>query len=93
MSTVFRLGWERLRNGELIAAAEQASFEIFLTGDKNLRYQQNLAGHDIAVLVLSSTRWAIIAGQASRIRAAIEECRAGGFLELDLEPQTPFRKS
>jgi len=45
--------WDRLRNGELLTAAEAARFDVFLTTDKNLQYQQNLAGRRIAVIVLT----------------------------------------
>ncbi len=37
------LGRDRLSNGELLRAAQEAAFDIFLTTDKNIRYQQNLA--------------------------------------------------
>jgi hypothetical protein len=43
------LGWDTLTNGELLKAAEEAGFEILLTTDKNIRYQQNLAGRKIAI--------------------------------------------
>ena len=45
--------WDRLRNAELLTAAEAARFDVFLTTDKNLRYQQNFAGRRIAVIVLT----------------------------------------
>ena len=45
-------GWEQLGNGELLTAAEAAGFEVLATTDRNLRYQQNLAGRKIAVIVL-----------------------------------------
>jgi hypothetical protein len=44
--------WETLGNGELLTVAEQAGFEVFVTTDKNLRYQQNLSGRTIAVAVI-----------------------------------------
>jgi hypothetical protein len=44
VSTAFQRGWDKLKNGELPAAAEQAGFDLFLTTDKNMRYQQNFAG-------------------------------------------------
>jgi hypothetical protein len=50
-------GWDRLSNGDLLAEAERAEFEVFLTADKNMRYQQNLSGRRIAVIVLSTPRW------------------------------------
>ena len=46
-------GWDRLTNGELLNAAEQAGFDLLLTTDKNLRYQQNLGGRKIAIVVLA----------------------------------------
>ena len=46
------LGWDTLSNGELLRAAEEAAFEIFLTTDKNIRYQQNLADRTIAIVIL-----------------------------------------
>jgi hypothetical protein len=84
VTTAFRLGWERLRNGAMIEAAEGGRFDIFITGDKNLRHQQNWAGRRIAILVLSSTRWSAIKAQESRIRAAVDGCLPGSFLAVDL---------
>jgi len=45
-------GWDRLKNGELLDAAEAAGFEVFLTADQSIRYQQNLGTRKIAVVVL-----------------------------------------
>jgi hypothetical protein len=50
-------GWDRLVNGELIAVAEAADFEVLLTTDKNIRYQQNLTGRKIAFVVLGNQQW------------------------------------
>ena len=46
------LGWDRLANGELLAEAERAGFDMLLTADKNIRYQQNFTGRKIALVVL-----------------------------------------
>jgi len=56
VETAFDLGWSRLTNGELLAAAE-ARFDVLVTTDKNLRQQQSLTGHKLAVLVLPTTSW------------------------------------
>lgn len=48
------MGWQRLKNGTLLDAAVAEGFEVFLTVDQNIRYQQNLAGRSIAVVVLSA---------------------------------------
>lgn len=50
------LGWDTLDNGALLRAAEEAAFEVFLTTDKNIRYQQNLAERAIAIVVLGNSR-------------------------------------
>ena len=50
-------GWDRLTNGELLAEAERAGFDVFVTGDKNIRYQQNLRDRKIAILELPTNRW------------------------------------
>jgi hypothetical protein len=57
VETAFKLGWSTLQNGALIAAAEAEGFEVFLLTDKNLKYQQNLGGRSLAVVVLSTTSW------------------------------------
>lgn len=51
--TAYEEGWSRLRNGDLLTAAEAAGFEVFVTTDKNIRYQQNLEGRQIAIVVLA----------------------------------------
>lgn len=53
-------GWDTFKNGELLAAAETAGFDVFVTTDRNLRFQQNLTGRKIAVIVLSKGRWKLI---------------------------------
>jgi len=53
-------GWGRLKNGELITAAESAGFDILLTTDKNMRFQQNLTGRRIAFVILGNQQWPIV---------------------------------
>lgn len=53
-------GWDRLSNGDLLAEAERADFDVLLTADKNMRYQQNLRGRRIAIVVLSTPRWPVV---------------------------------
>ena len=57
VSTAAHEGWERLQNGELLNAAEAAGFDVLVTTDKNMRYQQNLAGRKIAIIVLGKQQW------------------------------------
>jgi hypothetical protein len=53
-------GWDTLSNGDLLAAAEAAGFDVVVTADKNMRYQQNLAGRRIALVVLGTPQWPVV---------------------------------
>ncbi|MBV8032028.1 MAG: DUF5615 family PIN-like protein [Betaproteobacteria bacterium] len=79
--TVHELGWSTMKNGELLAAAEE-KFDLFVTTDRNLRYQQNLADRRLAILVLPTTSWPILQRQVSRIADAIASVRPGIYVEL-----------
>jgi hypothetical protein len=57
VDTAYECGWAALANGDLITAAEQNGYGLLITTDRNLRYQQNFAGRQLAILVLLSTSW------------------------------------
>jgi predicted nuclease of predicted toxin-antitoxin system len=65
--TAAQQGWEKLKNGELLAAAEAEGFDVLLTTDKNMRYQQNLSGRRIAVVVLGLQQWPSLRPLVQRI--------------------------
>lgn len=69
-------GWDRLENGDLLAAAEAAGFEVLITTDQNLAYQQNLAGRMIAIVVLGQGRWSLIRRHGSEDHRYSERGRA-----------------
>ena len=77
-------GWERLSNGDLLDEAERAGFDVLITADKNMRYQQNLNRRRIALLVLSTPRWPVIRLHVERIAAALTGATPGSYVELDL---------
>ena len=54
------IGWHELKNGDLIEKAEEGGYEVLLSTDKNIRYQQNLMGRKIALVVLSQGRWELV---------------------------------
>jgi hypothetical protein len=64
----YQRGWDRLLNGDLIAAAEAAGFDVLVTTDKNIRFQQNLKGRKIAFLVIGNQRWPPCAAMLRRSR-------------------------
>src|SRR5436853_4842337 len=78
------LGWDQLTNGELLRVAEEAGFEILLTTDKNIRYQQNLSGRKIALVVLSNPRWPIVRPWTERIVTAVNSAKPGTYTEVDI---------
>lgn len=82
VETAYERGWSNLSNGDLLTAAEGASFDLFVTTDQNLRHQQNLAERRIAILVLPTTRWPIIQRHIGEIAAAIGPIQPGEFREL-----------
>jgi hypothetical protein len=79
VSTAFELGWSTLKNGELLAAAEGNGFEVFVTTDTNLAYQQNLSNRKIAIVVLSTTSWPRIQKSVAAILSAIDAARPNSY--------------
>jgi hypothetical protein len=77
-------GWDRISNGELLTLAEAAGFELLLTTDKNIQYQQNLKGRQIAIIVLRNSTWRMVREHLDRIAAAVNEATAGSFAEVDI---------
>ena len=70
------LGWDRLTNGHLLDAAERAGFELLLTADKSIRYQQNLSGRKTSLVVLGNSPWKLVRLHIAEIVAA-RECGDG----------------
>lgn len=75
-------GWDTLTNGDLLAEAERAGFDVVLTADKNMRYQQNLTGRKIALVVLSTPRWPVVRLHVERIVAAVNAATPGSYAEV-----------
>ena len=83
VSTAFEMGWSTLVNGDLLAVAE-SQFEVFVTTDHNLQYQQNLTGRRLAILVVPFANWPRLQKHLPTVVSAIENLKAGDFLELSL---------
>jgi len=76
--------WDRLTNGELLTVAEAAGFELFVTTDKNLRYQQNLAGRKIGVVVLGKQQWPELRTHVPLVVAAVNAAKPGAYTEVSI---------
>lgn len=78
------MGWNTLANGELLKVAEEAGFELLLTTDKNIRYQQNLSKRKIAILVLADPRWPVVRLHVQRVVSAVNAAKAGTYTEVEI---------
>ncbi|MGD0567865.1 MAG: hypothetical protein ABSA78_05630 [Candidatus Sulfotelmatobacter sp.] len=77
-------GWDRISNGELLKVAEAAGFDLLLTTDKRIRYQQNLTGRRIAIVALGNSTWRIMRLYLDRIASVVAEATPGSYSEVDI---------
>jgi hypothetical protein len=78
-------GWDRLSNGALLDAAEAAAIDLLLTTDRRIRYQQNLAGRKIALVVLTgTTKWSRVRLLLDRIAAVVNVAAPGSYTEIHI---------
>jgi hypothetical protein len=77
-------GWDTLTNGDLLAEAERAGFEVLLTADKNIRHQQDLTGRRIAIVVLSTPQWPVVRLHLDMIAAAVNAATPGSYAEVNI---------
>jgi carbamoylphosphate synthase large subunit len=84
ITTTRELSWHELKNGDLLTKAETAGFDVFVTTDQSLRYQQNLLGRRLAIAVLMTTSWPRIARHLTAVAAQIDELKAGQFIEMPI---------
>jgi hypothetical protein len=83
--TAYARGWDRLDNGELLKVAEEEGVEVLLTTDRTIRYQQNLAGRKIALVVITgTTKWSRIRLSLERIAVAVNEATPGSYTEVEI---------
>ncbi|MEZ5971060.1 MAG: hypothetical protein R3C31_04560 [Hyphomonadaceae bacterium] len=78
----FDCGWDELENGALLSAAEAEGYEVLVTTDQNLRYQQNLEARRIAIVVISTTNWPRIRPYCDLVRDALNGISPGAFVEI-----------
>lgn len=80
--TTFELGWNNLKNGELLQMAEENGFSVLVTTDQNLRYQQSLIGRKIAIIVLTTTSWPRIERAVAGVAKAVDSAAPGSYVEV-----------
>ena len=84
VTTAYEEGWSNLSNGDLLKSAEDKGYEILVTTDRNLRYQQNLNDRQIAIVVLLSTSWPKIRTQTDKVCGVINEIKLGDYAEISI---------
>jgi hypothetical protein len=84
VKTAAEQGWSTLTNSELLKTAEDARFDLLLTTDKNLSYQQDLAGRKIAVVVLGNSQWPVVQHHVHRIVAVVDAAKPGSYTEVNI---------
>jgi hypothetical protein len=77
-------GWHLFKNGDLLQAAEDEAFDVMVTSDKSIKYQQNLAGRRIALVVLSKGRWLLVRQRLENIAAAVDAAVPGSYVEVEI---------
>jgi hypothetical protein len=84
VTTAYEEGWSNLSNGDLLKSAEDKGYQIFVTTDRNLRYQQNLSDRQIAIVVLLSTSWLKIRMQTEKVCGVINVIKLGDYVEVSI---------
>ena len=84
VTTAYERDWSRLKNGELLETAENQGFEVLVTTDSNLKYQQNLKSRRIAIVVLSTPSWPRIQRAVSEVVGAVDAASAGSYSEVEI---------
>jgi hypothetical protein len=84
VSTAAHEGWDKLQNGDLLNAAEAAGFEVFLTTDKNIRYQQNLTGRKIAIVLIRKQQWPDLKAHVQLVVTAVNAATPGSYVEVEI---------
>ncbi|MGH7969898.1 MAG: hypothetical protein ACREIC_14335, partial [Limisphaerales bacterium] len=82
VSTAQEMGWGGLKNGDLLRAAE-SQFEVFISTDQNLKYQQRVVGRKLAILALPTNDWPVIHSKGAEIAAKVTTLKPGDFVEMD----------
>jgi hypothetical protein len=93
--TVVEMGWPaQLENGELLKAAEAAAFDVLVTSDQNIRYQQNLTGRKLALIVLGSNIWPIVQNHLATVATTVRRAAPGSYQFIDMPlPRKPRSRS
>jgi predicted nuclease of predicted toxin-antitoxin system len=83
VSTVAYMSWSGIKNGELLKLAEAGGFQVLVTADRNMQYQQNLEGRRLSLVCLTAQRWETLSHHSQAILAAIDASFPGSYQVVD----------
>lgn len=86
VATAYEMGWADLKNGDLLRTAQAASFEVMISADTNIFYQQNNAKRIISLLILDTNRWRFIRPRMAVIHDAFSRATRGSYESMNLLP-------
>jgi hypothetical protein len=96
--TTAQEGWDKLQNGALLAAAVEAGFDVFVTCDQNIAYQQNISRRRVAIVAINTNSWPVIGADMTKVVQAVDVATIGSFVtviyqkpDLRRRPYTPPR--
>lgn len=84
VDTARQRGWEELTNGDLLNAAGREGYEVFITADQKIPYQQNLGHRPFGVVVLLSNNWSQVRENTAAIQSALEGIQPGELREVPI---------
>lgn len=84
VETAYERGWSNIKNGDLLICAEAEGFDVLITTDQNLRYQQNLTTRKISIVVLRTTSWPKIKNHVALVIQAIDKLQSGSYTEISI---------
>jgi hypothetical protein len=84
VATAYERGWSTLKNGELLDGAEREMFDVFVTTDSRLKFQQNLGARRIAIVCILSTSWPRIQQALGAVIDAVNAARSGTYTEVEV---------
>ena len=82
VDTAAEKGWSGLSNGDLLQHSVEEGYEVLITTDQNMRYQQNLETWAIGIVVILSNRWPLIQPRVGDVRAAVAASKPGELIEV-----------
>lgn len=83
--TAYERGWSTLKNGEFLAAAEGAGYQVLVSTDRNLKSQQNLAARSLGIVVSLTTSWPRIQRKVGAVVEAVNGASPGSYIEVSFD--------